>query len=204
MTESTTFPGLLASERSYRTGDPENVRDLRDAARDRRSGLIVIDPGEHGAILVFDKWWKRFPVAPYFAVSMSDPRAIERAAQAGAEVEAAVIVSEAGYLNVRQPSSLVTARRAGIAIGALCAHIGYTVHVVYTPPASWQAIALPNLSASAPSEVRKREAIEVADAFIPSLLAAARTKERRSGIADAWGMATWFALSSMVASPIRR
>lgn len=196
--------GLLLSERTYRVGDPDGITELRDELRAKKKGLLTLDPGGSGALLAFDRWWDRPALGkPYAAFAMASDRMVERAGQAADEVDAGVLVCEAGYLSIRQPSSIQTARRAGIAIGAVVAHAGIQVHVVFVQPQTWQSFALVDLPASADSGARKRGAIELASSPMAAAYATTGNVEQRSGFADAWGMGLWWQRAPL-RSPIRR
>ncbi len=198
------WSGLLLSERAYRTGDPAGITALRNELREKKRGLVTIDPGASGAVLVFDDWWRKERLStPYAAFPMTAEQMVERAAQAADEAHAAVMVVEAGYLNVRQPSSLETARRAGMAVGAIAAHLGYAVHVVSVQPQTWQSFAL-DLPSQADSRARKLAAVDLAASSMAKAYATTGDAQQRSGYADAWCMGWWWQRAPLQASPIRR
>jgi|GEM_PF-2532500 len=204
MTTTTRWAGLLASERAWRSEDTEGVNPLRETLYGR--GFVAIDGGVSGAALVI-RPWKRWPVVPYLAEFLTDENALFRLGQAAAEVDAAAIVAEAGYLNVRQPSSLTTARACGLAIGAIAAHAGIPMHLVHVPPATWQEWSL-DLSTAAARDERKRQAIDAADLAMRRLdarpIGDGQSVERRSAFCDAWGIATWWATAPRGVRVLRR
>lgn len=197
MTAPKRWQGLFASERQWRSEDVEGVRDLREEHLGR--AFVAVDGGLSGAAIVV-RPWKRWPGKPYVVRAIAAPGALFDLGQAAAEVDAAVIVAESGYLNVRQPNSITTARACGIAIGAIAAHSGKPCHVVHVPPATWQAWAL-DLSTGAERAERKAAAIAEAESQIDL---SGYTAEQRSAVGDAWGIATWWATAPMAQSPIRR
>lgn len=193
------WAGLFESERSYRTLDLECVAVLRERLRYDLTdpGACFIDPGVNGCVVVGG-----VRVGPSSIFPLWHEGAIVEVAAAARKRRVRLIVCESQYINPKQPNAIDIARQGGIIVAGIAAKLARPPHVVWTPPAAWQSML--SLPERAKRKERKAAAVKAAEQSALGPLLVDLTKEQKEGVADAWGIMTWFQLGTLGASPIRR
>jgi len=178
-------------ELAWRKGDPQGVLQLDFNG----VAWCTMDPGARGVALAYralDKWTSPVP-EPVRMGAIEGRAGSNRFARRCAPHVRLAITEEpfVGRANVQ--SALVTARTAGFFQGAMQAALGeHQLTVITVPAQSWQASELPRSLGERPE--RKAEAVRLAELELGNDSRwKSANKELRSAIADAQGMARWWA-----------
>lgn len=174
----------MTAIRSYLPGDTEHTRKVS-----RYHAFATLDPGTEGALLAWAQGsGVRWPCEPDVAVPItSRAGGADIAARACARLGVGVLVVEDQFLG-RQTRNFQTTKRliftAGVVVGQIM-RAAELIDVVQVYPATWQA-GLPKHSDS------KQRAVMLTSRKLPGWLDGKRAGFR-SGCADAYGIADWFA-----------
>ena len=212
--EDTALPGLIRSDRRFAAGDPDRCFELP-----RGCPFVAIDPGRDGAAVFVQptQYWP--PAKAPRVVPFSDAAVLVEVARAFAQMIGgpltlpAVIVVEDGYIGTLGGSlggprgvvlgqianTIARTARTNQIVGMLATMLAEHgreridgVHVLRVSPATWQASVL-GLSSRAGREALKKASLEHAAETMTALGFGDERKAVREGIADALGIAAWFA-----------
>jgi hypothetical protein len=166
----------------YRKGDPNCLHALP-----LEDSFATVDVGAQGILVVWDSTLGLPRPLARRPILGTDGLSVAAQTCRGYEVRTAVI--EQGYLNPSAANSLTLARRWGLVAGFLAAA---EIRLVSVFPASWQHRAL-DIPPRAPRTERKERARALSEAHLGSGWYGHVTRDLRQAMADAYGMAVWWA-----------
>jgi len=179
-------------ELSWRKGDPDGCLDL-----DLSGKWVTMDPGSVGVALAFRplaEWKDGNPRPVVMGAVMGRRGATRFAARANAVSLAFTEEPFVGRENVQ--SALVTARSAGFFQGALASAVelaGGELTIVTLPAQSWQAKVIPRSLGD--RDERKKAMVDWAETIMgDDVRWTESNKALKGAIADALGMAKWWAM----------